>query len=239
MEEQTKGLNIRVVDLWHIVKGAWIVLLAVLIVFTSGTYIFMAATHEDEYTAEVTLWSLRDSSSLTNTDVTMGKSLIEAYKILIKSDRIADQVKKDLGMPTKISDLKSMVSISADGDSGILTLSITTSNRARAQQIANVWGRVFCEAVNDTMSSGDDSSAMIKVWQEASLPTEPSNPVKPLYALLIGVLATILVYVAYLIRFILDDKVTTPEDVEKYLGLNVLGAVPDKNSLRRRRVKPD
>ena len=35
-----------------------------------------------------------------------------------------------------------------------------------------------------------------------------------------------LVYIVYLIIFMLDDKVSTPDDIEKYLGMSVLGLIP-------------
>ena len=236
MEEQNKGVNIRVQDLWMILKGCWIVVLALFIVATSATYIFMKATHEDEYTAKVTLWALRDSASASgpsSSDVSVGTNLIEDYKLLIKSDSIVSQVKENLGMPTTISALKGMASISDEGR--VLTLSVTASKKERAQEIANEWGAVFCDAVNSTVNSGSsDPIVMIKVWETAALPAAPSNPVKPLYAFLAGVLAAAAVYVIYLVRFLLDDKITGPEDVEQHLGLNVLGAIPDKNALRRR-----
>jgi capsular polysaccharide biosynthesis protein len=240
MEEQNKGVNIKVQDLWQILKGCWIVVLALFIVATSATYIFMNATHEDQYTAKVTLWAIRDSANAngpSSSDVSAGASLTEDYKQLIKSDRIVRQVKENLGMPTSISALKSMASVSEDGR--ILTLSVTASKKERAQELANEWGAVFCEAINTTVNSGasGDPIVMIKVWETATLPTAPSNPVKPVYALLAGIGAAVLVYVLYLVLFILDDKITGPEDVENYLGLNVLGAIPDKNALRSRRLE--
>ena len=39
------------------------------------------------------------------------------------------------------------------------------------------------------------------------------------------------------VRFLMDDKVNTAEDVERYLGLHVLGAIPDKTQLMRKRSK--
>ena len=238
MEEQNKGVNIKIQDLWQILKGSWIVVLAALIVMTSASYIFLKATHEDQYTAKVTLWAIRDSVSASgpsSSDVNAGASLTEDYKQLITSNRIVIQVKENLGMPTSVSDLKRMASVSEDGR--ILTLSITASTKTRAQEIANEWGVVFCEAINTTVNNGSsgDSIVMIKVWETAALPTAPSNPVKPLYAFLAGIVAAVLVYVLYLVRFILDDKITGPEDVENYLGLNVLGAIPDKNALKSKR----
>ena len=78
---------------------------------------------------------------------------------------------------------------------------------------------------------------MIKTIGSTPLPEKPSNPISVLKILLGAFVAAVLVYGIYFIRFILDDKINAPEDVEKYVGLNVLGAIPNKNQLNRRHEK--
>ena len=48
---------------------------------------------------------------------------------------------------------------------------------------------------------------------------------------LIGVLAAMLVYAVAMMRYLLNDKIGSAEDVEKYLELNVLGAIPSRQNL--------
>ena len=40
----------------------------------------------------------------------------------------------------------------------------------------------------------------------------------------------------YAVRFILDDTIRTEEDVEHYLGLSVLGVIPESEELRAERA---
>ena len=46
-----------------------------------------------------------------------------------------------------------------------------------------------------------------------------------------------IVYSAYLIAFILDDKIKTEDDVAKYLGLSVLGEIPNSKNAKKNRGK--
>ena len=71
-----------------------------------------------------------------------------------------------------------------------------------------------------------------------------STPVSPSYKknVLIGVLIGIVITSAIVIvMYLLDDKIHTGEDIEKYLGLSVLGVIPEvsneKKKMRRKGVK--
>ena len=47
--------------------------------------------------------------------------------------------------------------------------------------------------------------------------------------LLADVIAVILAYSVFLIVFLLDDRIRTEEDIERYLGLSILGNIPNGN----------
>ena len=43
--------------------------------------------------------------------------------------------------------------------------------------------------------------------------------------------SAVLVYAVVLIRYLTDDKISSPEDVKQYLGLNILGAIPTQQNM--------
>jgi hypothetical protein len=52
--------------------------------------------------------------------------------------------------------------------------------------------------------------------------------------ILVALIAAILVYAVFFLMFMFDDSVWTDEEIEKYLGLSVLGDIPDANSTRKK-----
>ena len=78
---------------------------------------------------------------------------------------------------------------------------------------------------------------MITVVGEGNLPEAPSNPVSMIKIAAVAFVFAVLVYAIYFLLFIFDDKVNNSKDVEQYLGLTVLGAIPDKSSISSRRKK--
>ena len=239
MEEESKQVEISLSDLWSIFKHCWWIMLIVAVAVTILVYTVLNATHEDEYTATVTIWAMRmpdsggSQSGVSTSDVSIATYLINDYKLLIKSDAIMEQVINQQNLPLTTNELSRYVSVTNETSTRVMYLSVTTKSAKSAKAIADCWGNVFCNHINETMGG----EKMVELWALPREPDRPSNPISMMTVLLVAFVAAVLVYGIYFIRFILDDKVNAPEDVEKYLALNVLGSIPDKNSLRRRRSK--
>lgn len=81
----------------------------------------------------------------------------------------------------------------------------------------------------------------VNVVETANIPDEPSSPSVPKNGVIGGLLGILLAAAVVLIVYLTNDTVKTPEDVEKYLGLSVLGTIPysskmGKKSKRKRNV---
>lgn len=70
------------------------------------------------------------------------------------------------------------------------------------------------------------SADSVNTVEEGNLPTSPSSPnVKK--NMMLGALLGLVISMGLIVLIsILDDTVKTPDDVEKYLGLNVLTSIP-------------
>ena len=55
-------------------------------------------------------------------------------------------------------------------------------------------------------------------------------------AIIGGLLGFVLACAIIIIRFMLNDSIKTGEDVEKYLGLNVLGMIPLEEGVSKRKT---
>ena len=244
MEEQkTHETEIKLLDLWAILKSCWWQLLIVLIVVSMVLYIGLNATHEDEYTASVTIYVLAlptsgdNNTNFNNTAaLSWATNLIHDCIILIKShDQVLSPVVLEENLPIAAKDLEKMLTIKrVSEDARVLRLSFTSKNPERSAQIVNAIGERACEYFNDELYGQE---GMLSVVDKAAVPETPSNPVSTVMILLVAFVCAAFVYAIHLLRFILDDKINNAEDVEKYLGLSMLGVIPNKNDVGRRRSK--
>lgn len=87
--------------------------------------------------------------------------------------------------------------------------------------------QVIVERMSEVQMTSDFSKTNVEVVEEASRPKSPSGPNKMRMATTALVLGLLLgIGLVFLIEQI-DDTVRTPEDLENFLGIPVLGFVPD------------
>ena len=123
-----------------------------------------------------------------------------------------------------------MIEITNDENTRILYLSVTAADPEEAADLVNSVAATACDFMNNDMYDGQK---LFRQVDYAATPDKPSNPVSLLQILLIAFACAVVVYVVYLVLFLMDDKITTPEDVEKHLGLNLLGQIPNKQDAGR------
>ena len=232
MGEKVKGFEIRLGDLWMILKRCWWLMLAVLIVVFSGVFIYEKVTYKEEYTATSTIWALGKATSTTDTNI--AKALIKDYKKLIVTDTVLDEVIQNQNLLLETSQLREMIKIENDDGTNILEISVTASKPVSAKEIANELSKVACERIN-AKNTGVDAGNLVEPWEDATVPTKPSNSVSVLKIAIIAFACAMAVYAVYFVLYLLDDKISTAEDVEKYLGVSLLGLVPNHQDVMRRR----
>jgi capsular polysaccharide biosynthesis protein len=65
----------------------------------------------------------------------------------------------------------------------------------------------------------------VNVYEQGTLPKQPSNPVSLLLYAILGISAAAIVYVCFVLAFLIDDRIRTEEDIQRYLGLSILGDI--------------
>jgi len=248
MEEQkTHETEIRLSDLGAIFKRCWWQLLIVLVVVSMVLYIGMTATHEDEYTASVTIYVLVLPTSGGETlnpnynstaALQWATYLIHDCEILIRShDKVLNPVIQEQGLNIDAQKMQKMIKIKRVSDEArVLNLSFTSKNARRSAEIVNALAEQACDYFN-----GMTNMQMLNVVDPADpdAPAEPSNPISMLRIMLLAFICAALVYAFHFLRFLLDDRINSAEDVEKYLGLSTLGVIPNKQDFGRRRMYGD
>lgn len=206
-----------------LLKKAHIILLSGIIVALLafiGTKLFITPM----YTSETKVYVLSKSdgaAGVTTSDLQAGSYLTKDYSELVTSRTVMEQVIALLNLDLKPEELMDMVSVESATDSRILTIKVENEDPKKAKEIADA----VREAVSVQITEIMDADAVNTV-QKADLPDEPSSPSTMMNTLIGGVLGLFLAIVAVVLITLLDDTVKTPEDVEKYLGLNTLTSIP-------------
>ncbi len=244
MEENNGTSEVRLSDFWNTFKRCWWVLLATLVGVFCILYLVSSITHEDQYSAKTSIYILRDSgnnsgssNNFSSADITIANYILKDCEVLFRSrDHVLRPVieTQNLSGVLDTKQLDKMISITHEENTRVLYLTVTTKNAQRSVDLANAVAQKACEYYN-----GYYNTSLCNINDVASLEDAktPSNPISKMKLLLISVAAMIVVYLVYFLLYILDDKINTAEDVEKYLGVNMLGVIPNREDSRRRKTK--
>ena len=234
IEIDLKDLILELLAFWKLIVLAAI--LAGAIGFAISVFVMVP-----KYESTSQLYVLPRSNSITSlTDLQTGASLTNDYLVVVKGRPVLEQVITNLGLNENYGSLYGRVALNNPSNSRILEITVTDENPIAAKAIADEIAEVSSAFIAEKMEQ--DPPQILQYGYADGDPVSPSiikNTV--IGAFLGGVFACAIVIMSYLF----NDTIMTPEDVEKKLGLNVLGTLPmeeaeddgEKKSTKRRRKK--
>ncbi|MBQ8404304.1 MAG: hypothetical protein IJX55_07780 [Clostridia bacterium] len=230
MDEQTNVKTIALKDLWDIfVKRAWIMVLVAAIAVGSF-FAISKALYVPEYSSKATIYVLDkdESGSLGATELNVADKFLYDCTYAIKSEAVLNSVRAELALPQTYKGLYEKVSTSNPSNTRFIEVTVQAASPELAKEIVDA----ICEESKNLIVS--EMNYEIHVFQEGIFSTEPSNQTSLTTYILVGLVAAVLVYGVFFLMFMLDDSVWTDEEIDKYLGISILGDIPDANSTRRK-----
>ena len=223
---QDEEITIDLMELLTQILDHWllVVICAVLGTAIMGVYSFKIATPMYKSTSKLYVVNSKDSA-INLSDLQIGNYLAQDYQEVFHNWHVQDQVIEELDLNYSYSQLNSMVSVSNPSNTRILYITVTSPNPEEARSIASTFAKVACEFIAVKMDQEQPN-----VFEEARLPLTPSSPNKSRNLMIGFLLGAMLAIAVVVIRYIADDKVRTPEDIEKLLGLPTLGVVTEQDS---------
>ena len=184
-----------------------------------------------QYSATSMLYVLTTSTSITSlADIQLGTQLTSDYTILMKTHPVIDTVIENLGLNLSYQQLVDKVSISNPTDTRILKITVTDPVPETAQKIANELASVTVEQMAKVMKTDEPSVA-----EEAQLPKEPVSPSLKKNVMLGAFAGLVIAAGIIIVLYLLNDKIHTEEDIEKYLNITTLGVIPARDGQKKKR----
>lgn len=200
-----------------------IILFTLIAMIVSGIVSYFVITPEYKSSTQILVNQTKDDESVYNyNEVQTNVQLISTYSVIIKSAAILNIVKSDLGLNMTVSELNEKISVESAQNSQIMTVSVTDPDPALALEIANKTADVFEKEIKEIMSVDNVTILPLADDQENQSPISPNPTLNIVIGALIGLFIGI--GLAFLLEY-LDNTVKTEQDIEKLLGLPVLGAI--------------
>ncbi|MGI6344627.1 MAG: YveK family protein [Bacillota bacterium] len=191
------------------------ILAAILIVCWIATPIYRSST-------TLLVWRTpTDPTQVSHADIQVSRQLVETYREIARSNTVLQDVIDDLHLNLTPVDLRKVVQVSARGETEIIEIAVESPAPLQARRIARTIANSFMKNVTRLMRVDN-----VVVVDEADLPLKPVKPRKALTVAVAGLVGLMSgVFLAFLLAY-LDNTIKTGDDVERYLGLTLLAAVP-------------
>ena len=184
-----------------------------------------------EATSSIYIVSASNNSVVDLTDLQIGAQLTADYQELLLSRPLLEDVIKNLelmdaegekSMSTRA--LAEMIQITNATDTRILDITVTSPDPRQAADIANELVEQACIYLPQIMETDEPN-----LVESAIPPTEKSSPSTARNVVLGGMLGAILCCGVLLVRYLMNDTFVTPDDIEKYFGVQPLATIPETN----------
>lgn len=202
------------------------IVLIFLIIGTVYTFLFVTPKYKS-YTSlvlarsESTKENETDTSTITQTDITLNQKLVSTYSELVKSKNVLREVIKNLNINESEENLKNKITVSAVKDTELIQITVTNYYPDRASDIANEIAKVFTKKVGEIYNINN-----VYIVDEAERANTPYN-INHIKDIAIFIAVGLIVSVGYvLISNLLDTTVKSAEDIEKELGVVALASIP-------------
>lgn len=163
----------------------------------------------------------KKNASVTQSDVTLNKSLLTTYGNIITSKNVLSKVKENLQLNITVEELSKNISIKEIEDTQLIKINVIDRDASQAQRICREINNVFINEIKNIYNIEN-----VTVVDEASLEEKPYNinHIKDIIiALTIGIAVSgFFVFITYA----LDTTVKIEQDIEDYVELKVIGTVP-------------
>jgi capsular polysaccharide biosynthesis protein len=210
-----------------ILKKRWSLLVVITLVATliSGvvSYFVIKPTYKSDISVIIGKQDTADAKAPVTSynDVLMYQKMVKTYSELAKSRTVAEHAISAAGIDMKSDTLSGMISVAPKGDTEFLTITVKSKDAKQAMQLANQLAKSLKE-VSINIKKSDN----VQILDSAQLPTSPDSP-KPMLNIAIAFFLGLMVSVGlvFLLEY-LDNTIKTPDDIEKLLGIPVIGTIP-------------
>ncbi len=221
MDKDTIDINLRELS-YMLFHYLWLILMVGLL-GAAAMWSFSQFVMEPVYvsSAKVYVINRQDENKITYSDLQTGTQLTKDYLILIKSRPVTEQVIQRLNLPMTHEELSKQIEVNIPQDTRILEISVKNRNPVLAKNIADEIAEVSAEQMVNVMEL-----EKVNIVEQGNLPDQPAGPHVKRNTGLGGIVGMLLTALAIAIGNYLNDSINTSEDIEKYLGLTMLGTIP-------------
>lgn len=226
-------LEIDLMELMRSVFSKWW-LIVITVSICAGLSFYITKTQViPVYEASSTIFIGKDTSSLgglnlSMDDMSVDTQLVTDYQELVKTRLITQRVINELALETDSEDLIKSLDVSVIKDSRFMHLTYQDPDAKVAVNIANKFANILKEKAGDVVGIKN-----VQIVDYAEYPDLPAGPSMVKNVGIAGAVGFILSLIMIVANMLMTNSIQKEEDIEKMLGIPVLGVIPQFKGVAR------
>ena len=221
MEEEV----IRIGDLIEALKKRWVMIFIITLLATIASGLVSFYLIKPQYEASTKLFIGKEEGkdeAYNNNDIQMYQKLMKTYSQMIISKDLVGRALEEADINLNADNVASLITVTPVADTQILQVKFKSVDRYEAKKLVQSLTDEFIITSKELVPNSN-----IRIIETVELPENPVSPNKKMniaIAFLLGLMVS--VGLAFLLE-LLDNTFKNKEQLERELGIPVLGVIPN------------
>ena len=182
------------------------------------------------YQADASIYITSTDSMISFSDLQLSAALTDDYANIIKSRTVLNRVIDELDLNLNYKQLGALISVDNPDSTHIVDIKVTCDDPELSRNITNALMNISVDQIYQVIGSGEPTVidyAMAEAVQDVT-------PSLKKYLMLGALLGALIVCAIVVLRMLTDTTLKSVDDIDRYLHLPVLAAVPYYREMDRK-----
>lgn len=219
---QDDEMEIDLREIFYLLLGNFRIIFLAMLIGAALLGVYHTFFVTPSYRADAEIYITNTDSVITFSDLQLSAALTDDYAQIIRSRTVLNQVIRELQLDLDYKQLRRLVEVENPDSTHIIQIYVTCDDLELSRNIANALLNISVRQIYQVIGSSEPT--VIDYSQAKAVENVTPSILK--YMLIGAFAGAFLVCAMLLIRMLMNTTLKTEEDVDKYLRLPVLAAVP-------------
>lgn len=168
----------------------------------------------------------------STSDTFNAQKLIETCSVVIKTNKVIDQVVERLDGKYSAGAIRSSINVTSVDETEVMKITCTTDDPYKSAEICNAILDVVPDILKECIKVG-----AAEILDEAQIPTVKTNLPSIRQPLIYGAAAAAVAAIIIVVAYLLDTRIKSKEEITAQYGIPVLSDIPNFNVKAKERYR--
>ena len=227
---QDDEIEIDLKEIFYLLLSHWKSIFLAMLIGAAIFGVYHTFLLKPSYQADASIYITSTDSMISFSDLQLSAALTDDYANIIKSRTVLNRVIDELDLNLNYKQLGALISVENPDSTHIVDIKVTCDDPELSRNITNALMNISVDQIYQVIGSGEPTVidyAMAEAVQDVT-------PGLKKYLMLGALLGALIVCAIVVLRMLTDTTLKTVDDIDRYLHLPVLAAVPYYREMDRK-----